>query len=64
MPLQPLAAAYAELARIEDAFMAAHEMCYMVSPATLLQAVKPGDKVRFTIDVDKRVIVGVARLVE
>ncbi len=44
--------------------MAAHEMCYMVRPATLLQAVKPGDKVRFTIDVDKRVIVGVARLVE
>ncbi len=40
-----------------EGFMAAMEMSYMVSPATLLQGVKPGDKVRFTIDADERMIV-------
>ena len=43
-----------------EGFMAAMEMSYMVSPATLLQGVKPGDRVRFTIDADKRMIVDVA----
>ena len=45
-------------------FMAAMEMSYMVSPATLLQGVKPGDKVRFTIDADKRAIVDVVTIDE
>ncbi len=40
-------------------FMAAMEMSYMVTPATLLQGLETGDKVRFTIDADKRAIVGV-----
>ena len=48
-------------ADIKD-FMAAMEMSYMVSPATLLQGLNPGDKVRFTIDADKRAIVDVSRL--
>ncbi len=48
---------------IED-FMAAMEMSYMVSPATLLQGVAPGDKVRFTIDADKRAIVGIVSVAE
>ncbi len=42
-----------------EGFMAAMEMSYMVDPATLLQGVKPGDRVRFTIDADKRAIVDV-----
>ena len=48
---------------IED-FMAAMEMSYMVSPATLLQGIAPGDKVRFTIDADKRAIVGIVSVVQ
>ncbi len=40
------------------------EMSFMVTPATLLQGLKPGDDVRFTIDADKRVIVEVAPLGE
>ena len=40
------------------------EMSYMVTPATLLQGLKPGNSVRFTIDADKRVIVDVAPLGE
>lgn len=42
-----------------EGFMAAMEMSFMVTPATLLQGVKPGDEVRFTIDADKRAIVEV-----
>ncbi len=45
-------------------FMAAMEMSYMASPATLLQGVTQGDKVRFTIDADKRAIVGIVPVVE
>ena len=45
-------------------FMAAMEMSYMVSPATLLQDLKPGDEVRFTIDPDKRAIVGIVPVVD
>jgi FtsP/CotA-like multicopper oxidase with cupredoxin domain/Cu/Ag efflux protein CusF len=43
-------------------FMAAMVMSYMVVPATLLQGLEAGDKVRFTIDADQRVIVNVVRL--
>ena len=39
--------------------MGAMEMSYMVTPATLLEGVKKGDTVRFTIDTQKRMIVGV-----
>ncbi len=45
-------------------FMAAMEMSYMVSPATLLQSVTPGDKVRFTTDADKRAIVAIVPVIE
>jgi len=37
-------------------FMDAMTMGYKVSSRSLLQTVKPGDKVRFTIDTEKRVI--------
>ena len=40
-------------------FMAAMVMSYMVTPATLLRGLAKGDKVRFTIDADKRAIVGI-----
>ncbi len=44
-------------------FMAAMaEMSFLVTPATLLKGIKPGDKVRFTIDADKRAIVNVVPL--
>jgi Cu/Ag efflux protein CusF/uncharacterized cupredoxin-like copper-binding protein len=44
-------------------FMAAMvEMSFMVTPATLLKGLEPGDKVRFTIDADKRAIIGVVPL--
>jgi FtsP/CotA-like multicopper oxidase with cupredoxin domain/Cu/Ag efflux protein CusF len=41
-------------------FMAAMVMNYFVSPATLLQGLRPGEKIRFTIDEDQRAIVGIA----
>ncbi len=41
-------------------FMAPMKMSYIVTPATLLQGLAKGDKVRFTIDADKRAIVGIA----
>ena len=43
-------------------FMAPMVMSYAVSPATLLRGLKPKDKVRFTIDADKRVIVDIKAL--
>ena len=44
-------------------FMAAMvKMSFMVTPATLLKGIEPGDKVRFTIDADKRAIVDVVPL--
>ncbi len=47
-----------------EGFMAGmQEMSFLVTPTTLLRGLEPGDSVRFTIDADKRVIVGVARLV-
>ncbi len=42
-----------------EGYMGAMEMSYMVTPATLLEGLKAGDKVRFTIDTDRRMIVGV-----
>ncbi len=41
-------------------FMAPMVMSYVVTPATLLRGLAKGDKVRFTIDADKRAIVGIA----
>ena len=38
------------------------EMSFMVIPATLLKVLKPGDKVRFTVDADKRAIVEVVKI--
>ncbi len=35
------------------------EMSYRVTSAGLLQGLNPGDKIRFTIDADKRAIVDV-----
>ena len=35
------------------------EMSFLVTPATLLHGLEPGESVRFTIDADKRVIVDV-----
>ena len=40
-------------------FMAAMEMSYRVTAAKLLRGLKPGDKIRFTIDADKRAIVDI-----
>jgi Cu/Ag efflux protein CusF len=46
-----------------EGFMAAMvEMSFMVTTATLLKGLEPGDKVRFTIDADKRAIVDVVPL--
>jgi uncharacterized cupredoxin-like copper-binding protein len=42
-----------------EGYMGAMEMSYMVTPASLLEGIKAGDKVRFTIDTQKRMIVGV-----
>jgi Cu/Ag efflux protein CusF len=43
-------------------FMGPMLMGYVISPTSLLEALKPGDKIRFKIDVDRKVIVGVQRL--
>ena len=43
-------------------FMDAMTMGYKVSSRSLLQRVKPGDKVRFTIDTEKRVITKIEKL--
>ena len=40
-------------------FMAAMEMSYLVSRAALLRGLNPGDKIRFTIDAEKRAIVDI-----
>lgn len=42
-----------------EGYMGAMEMSYMVTPASLLDGIQAGDKVRFTIDTKKRMIVGV-----
>ncbi|HEY6365380.1 MAG TPA: copper-binding protein [Candidatus Binatia bacterium] len=43
-------------------FMDAMIMGYKVNPTSLLKTVKPGDKVRFTIDTDKRAITKIEKL--
>ena len=43
-------------------FMAPMEMSYSVTAAKLLQGLSPGDKIRFTIDADKRAIVDIKPL--
>jgi Cu/Ag efflux protein CusF len=43
-------------------FMEAMTMGYRVDPASLLAALQPGDKVRFTIDVQRRAIVRIEKL--
>jgi Cu/Ag efflux protein CusF len=40
-----------------NGFMEAMTMGYRIDPPSLLDKVKPGDKVKFTIDVDRRAIV-------
>ncbi len=45
-------------------FMAPMVMSFQVTPPTLLEDIKAGDEVRFTIDPDKRVIVDIAPLRE
>ena len=43
-------------------FMDAMTMGYRTDPPSLLATVKPGDKIRFTIDVDRRAIVHIEKL--
>ncbi len=43
-------------------FMAPMVMSYQVTSAKLLQGLKTGDKIRFTIDADKRAIVNIVPL--
>ncbi len=47
---------------IKDFMAAMVEMSFMVTPATRLKEIEPGNKVRFTIDADKRAIVDVVPL--
>jgi Cu/Ag efflux protein CusF len=50
-----------EHGEIKD-FMEAMTMGYRVDPASLLAGLKQGDKVRFTIDVQRRAIIGIEKL--
>ncbi len=43
-------------------FMEAMTMGYRIDPPSLLAGLKPGDQVRFTIDVGRRAIVGIEKL--
>jgi Cu/Ag efflux protein CusF len=43
-------------------FMEAMTMGYRIDPPSLLATVKPGDKVRFTIDVERRAIIEIEKL--
>jgi Cu/Ag efflux protein CusF len=43
-------------------FMDAMTMGYKVSPTSLLNSVKPGDRIRFTIDTDKRAITKIQKI--
>jgi Cu/Ag efflux protein CusF len=42
--------------------MEAMTMGYRIDPPSLLANVKPGDKVRFTIDVERRAIIELEKL--
>jgi Cu/Ag efflux protein CusF len=42
--------------------MEAMTMGYRVDPVSLLAGLKQGDKVRFTIDVQRRAIIGIDKL--
>ena len=44
--------------------MAAMEMSYQVTPPSLLDALKPGDKIGFTIDAGKSAIVAIDVIVQ
>ena len=50
-----------EHGEIKD-FMEAMTMGYRIDPPSLLEGLKPGDKVRFTIDVSKRTITQIEKL--
>ncbi len=50
-----------EHGEIKD-FMDAMTMGYRIDPPSLLEGLKPGDKVRFTIDVPKRTITQIEKL--
>jgi Cu/Ag efflux protein CusF len=43
-------------------FMDAMTMGYRIEPSSLLEGLKPGDKVRFTIDLQKRTITHIEKL--
>ena len=43
-------------------FMSPMVMSYVVTPATLLRGLKSGDRIRFTIDADKRAIVDITSM--
>ncbi len=45
-------------------FMAAMTMGYSVKPVKLLHGLKPGEKIRFTIDAEKKAIVAISRMKE
>ena len=43
-------------------FMEAMTMGYRIDPSSLLTGLEPGDRVRFTIDVERRAIIAIEKL--